>query len=241
MVGEPGDAHPGQTHGGVDSRSFAEYDKIMRVKTGVSIVRALVAGAIWTLFIGEIVLFFLWFTFYPYSSIRTAGIILGAFLGGLTLLKPHLVVKWRVGSNKSETVVRMESLLYLASVLFLILGGRVHPKYALYTILWLLAVQWMITIFIRRRNRTPWRFIGGIVYMLIITCFVIADLFFPHFCQIEDELWLIIAPVLGLIVALITMKPGQSVHERAPGERILTTPLGLPTDVSNPHRHRDRH
>lgn len=54
----------------------------MRVKDGVLIVRGLVAGILWILSMGEIALFFLWFTLYPYPSIRIAGIILGSFLGG---------------------------------------------------------------------------------------------------------------------------------------------------------------
>ncbi len=117
----------------------------MQVKNGVPIARILVTAVLWTLFMGEIALFFLWFTVYHYSSVRAAGIILGVFLGGLTLLNPRLVVEWRMGSNKSEIAVRMESMLYVAFAVLLALGGSIPPRSAVGAILLIAGVQGIIT------------------------------------------------------------------------------------------------
>ncbi len=219
----------------------------MRVKDGVLIVRGLVAGILWILSMGEIALFFLWFTLYPYPSIRIAGIILGSFLGGLTLLNPHLVVKWRAGSNRSETVVRMESLLYLAFMVLLALGDRIHPRSAVSTILLITGIQGIITMFIRRRNLKLGWFIGGLVYMFAIVWLGIAGLFFTDLTRLADKLLFFSSIAAPIIAAVVGMKPEESMPEhtsggieQSTGAEILTPPLGWPTYVSDPHRRRDR-
>jgi len=220
----------------------------MQVKDGALIARGLAAGILWILFMGEIALFFLWFTLYPYPSIRIAGIILGSFLGGLTLLNPDLVVKRRAGSNRSETVVRMESLLYLAFVVLLALGDRVHPRSAVSAILLIVGAQGIITVFIRRRNRKLGWFIGGLVYMFAIVWLGIAGLFFTDLTRFAGKLSFFFNAAALMIAAVVGMKPEESMPERTSGDvkrstgaEILTPPLGWPTYVSDPHRRRDRH
>ncbi len=218
----------------------------MQVKNGVPIARILVAAVLWTLFMGEIALFFLWFTVY-YSSIRAAGIILGVFLGGLTLLNPRFVVKWRMGSNKSEIAVRMESMLYVACAVLLALGGSIPPRSAVGAILLIAGVQGIITMFIRRRNRKLGWFIGGVIYMSTIVWLGIAGLFFTDLTRLAGKLSFLFNAVAPTLAALAVIKPEESMPERTTGsversrgETTLTSPLGWPIYLSGLHRRRDR-
>ena len=218
----------------------------MQVKNAMPNARVLIGAVLWLLVIGEAALFFLWFTIYPHPSIRIAGVILGVSLSGLTLFNPQFIMKWRPESNKSETVVRMESMLYLAFVVLLALGDRVPLKSAVGALQVITGVYGIIIVFIRRRSRKLGRFIGGIIYMSAVIWLGITDLFFVDLTQLAGRLLFFSGVAALMIAAVVNMKPEESMPERAPGgvERsrgnaILTPSLGWPTYIPR-HRCRNR-
>ena len=172
----------------------------------------------------DIFLFLVWIATHN-NAVWTSGLILAVVFGGIMLFRPQLFLPCRRRFDPTATAIEVQTiaLFHFALAVLLGLGERLSTAVALGILVLVACIQWLFSVLLHRREKSPWLFAASIAASLSIGALGIFLIYIHPPFNLDSAVLGIIGGTLGGLASLVRARYRPS-RERNPYDSESTVP-----------------